>query len=86
MDGSIRVGNDGKIPESQKLDIVFTSEDQLPSLEFGLGQWVRNHLGFWNKTNAALLADTGETHPDDASEVITRSFWQTLRDELLRMH
>ncbi len=76
----------GLVPESEKTDIAFKTADELPTLDFGLGQWVRNNLGLWDKTNAALLADTGETHPDDASGVIIRAFWQSLRAELPRVH
>ena len=76
----------GLVPDSQKMDIAFMSEEQLPTLDFGLGQWVRNNLGFWDQTNPALLAATGVPHPDDASGVIIRAFWQTLRQELPRVH
>ncbi len=76
----------GLVPESQKTDIAFMSEDELPTLDFGLGQWVRNHLGLWDQTNPALLVATGETHPDGASGVIIRAFWQSLRAELPRVH
>ena len=76
----------GLVPESEKMAIAFKSEDELPALNFGLGQWVRNHLGLWDQTNPALLTDTGEKHPDDASGVIIRSFWQSLKSELPKLH
>ena len=60
-------------------------EDQLVSLHWGLGQWVRNHFGLWG-INHALLNATGKEGADDASEVILREFWSSLRDELPKLH
>lgn len=60
-------------------------EADLMMLHFGLGQWVRNHLGLLGD-NPALLEATGERHPDDASGLIIRAFWLRLRDGLPKVH
>lgn len=75
----------GLVPEEEQARIAYMGEDELPTLDFGLGQWVRNNFGLW-KANQDLLADTGEHHPDDASGVIIRAFWLRLRDELPKVH
>jgi hypothetical protein len=60
-------------------------EGDLTMLHFGLGQWIRNHLGLWGG-NSALITDTGEQSVDDASDVIIRAFWSALRAELPKIH
>lgn len=59
--------------------------DDLMTLHFGLGQWIRNNLGLWG-SNPALLAATDKENADDASAVIIRAFWQALRDDLPKVH
>lgn len=73
------------VPGAEQAKIAMMQEDDLTLLHFGLGQWVRNHLGLWGD-NAALLKATGETKADDASGVIIRAFWQTLRDGQPKVH
>ena len=75
----------GMVPEVEQARIAMMQEDELKLLHFGLGQWVRNHLGLWG-VNAALLKATGEFSADDASGVIIHAFWQSLRDNLPKMH
>ena len=75
----------GLVPEDEQQKIRSMSEQDLAILDFGLGQWIRNHLGLWGD-NAALLRSTGEPHADDASGVIVRAFWLKLRDDLPRLH
>lgn len=75
----------GLVPEVEQSKIAVMQEDELTALHFGLGQWVRNHLGLWCD-NPALLKSTGETNADDASGAIIRAFWQTLRDGLPKVH
>lgn len=75
----------GLVPEGEQQKIRSMSEQDLAMLDFGLGQWIRNHLGLWGD-NAALLRATGEPHADDASGVIVRAFWQKLRDDLPGVH
>lgn len=73
------------VPKTEQARIAMMQEDELSLLHFGLGQWVRNHLGLWGD-NAALLKATGEPNADDASGVIIRAFWQKLRDDMPKMH
>jgi hypothetical protein len=61
------------------------ADDELTTLHFGLGQWVRNHLGLWGD-NAALLQATGEPDADGASGMIVCAFWLALRDGLPKVH
>jgi hypothetical protein len=73
------------VPEAEQARIATMPEDELITLHFGLGQWVRNHLGLWHD-DPALLKATGETNADDASGVIIRAFWQALRDSQPKVH
>ena len=75
----------GIVPEAEQARIAYMREDELVTLEIGLGMWTRNNLGLWNG-NAALLDATGEAHADDASGVIIRAFWLALRAELPKVH
>ena len=73
------------VPESEQTKIAFMPESELQTLDFGLGQWIRNNLGLWG-ANPDLLADAGQEHPDDASEVIVRAFWLALKNDLPKVH
>jgi hypothetical protein len=73
------------VPEDEQAKIAAMPEDELIMLHFGLGQWIRNHLGLWHG-NAALLRATGESNPDDASGVIIHAFWKQLRNGLPKSH
>lgn len=75
----------GLVPDDEKAKIVLMAEDDLMMLHFGLGQWVRNHLGLWGD-NSALLQATGESNADDASGAIVWAFWLKLRDDLPKVH
>jgi hypothetical protein len=75
----------GLVTRDEQARIALLKEDQLQTLQFGFGQWIRNNLGLW-KGNAALIAATGATHADDASEVIIREFWLRLRNDLPKIH
>jgi hypothetical protein len=61
------------------------SRDQLISLHFGLGGWIRNNFGLW-EAGSALLQLTGATNPDDASMKIIEALWQKLQDCQPRLH
>ena len=61
------------------------AQDQLISLHFGLGGWIRNNFGLW-ETGSRLLRSTGATNPDDASMKIIEALWQTLQDCQPRLH
>jgi hypothetical protein len=84
VDAAVRLLQ-GLVPEEEQTRIAFMPEAELPTLDFGLGQWIRNNLGLWG-LNSDLLAATGETHADDASGVIVRAFWIALKDELPKVH
>lgn len=73
------------VPEAEQARIAMMQEQDFTLLHFGLGQWIRNHLGLWGD-NPALLIATGEPNADDASGAIIRAFWLTLRDGLPKMH
>ncbi len=74
-----------EVSDSEQEKIRAMMESDLVMLHFGLGQWVRNHLGLWGE-NPALISATGAQTADDASGVIVRAFWSTLRAELPKIH
>lgn len=84
VDAAVRLLQ-GLVPEEEQTRIAFMLEAELPTLDFGLGQWIRNNLVLWG-VNSDLLAATGESHADDASAVILRAYWTALKDELPRVH
>ena len=84
VDAAVRILR-GLVPVEEQEKITLLSEDQLLSLHFGLGQWVRNYFGLWGG-NPELLKATGETDADDASGVILHKFWLALRDDLPKLH
>ena len=84
VDAAVRILR-ALVPVEEQAKITSLTEDQLLSLHFGLGQWVRNYFGLWG-SNADLLRATGETHADDASSVILHKFWLALRDDLPKLH
>lgn len=76
-----------------KDEIAAMPERDLPDLHFGLGIWVRNNFGLWER-NLPLLEECMKIrfagrvampshvvlmHPDDASGIIIRAFWGRLR-------
>ena len=73
------------LPEDEQMRIAFLQAGELVTLDFGLGKWVRNHLGLWD-ANSPLLANTGETHPDDAAAAIIKAFWLTLKNGDPKVH
>lgn len=75
----------GMVQESEQAKIAAMDANDIHTLHFGLGMWIRNHMGLY-AGNAELLKDTGETEPDEASMVILRAFWCRLRAELPKIH
>lgn len=73
------------VDESEQMRIAAMDSEDIYTLHFGLGMWIRNHMGFY-AGNALLLKDTGETEPDDASMVITRAFRDRLRADVPKLH
>ena len=84
VDAAVRILR-GLVPVEEQEKITSLTEDQLLSLHFGLGQWVRNYFGLWGN-NLELLKATGETDADDASGVILHEFWLALRGDLPKVH
>jgi len=84
VDAAVRLLQ-GLVPEEEQARIAFMPEAELQTLDFGLGQWIRNNLGLWG-ANPNLLAATGESNADEASSVILRAFWISLKNELPRVH
>lgn len=64
--------------EADKANVIETSEDDLIRFHHGWGAGIRNHLNLWH--DKALLKEIGEEHPDDASMVIIKAVWKTLRE------
>ncbi len=73
------------VDESEQVKIAAMNVDDLSSLHFGLGMWIRNNMGFYSG-NTQLLKGTGETEPDDASMVIIRAFREQLRSAIPKVH
>jgi len=61
------------VDESEQARIAAMDSEDMYTLHFGLGVWIRNHMGFY-AGNDQLLKATGGTDPDDASMVIMRAF------------
>jgi len=75
----------GMVEEADQVQISSMTNDDLYKLHFGLGMWIRNNMGFC-AGNTALLKDTGEAEPDDASMVIIRAFRDRLNSEKPKIH
>lgn len=50
--------------------------DNLISLHFTLGQWIRNTFGLWNPDNPYIK----DTHPDDLSQEIIEKLAKRLKE------
>ena len=79
MDTQTEVVNDiiANLDEKQKDAIRNTPKAELFQFHHTWGRQIRNTYQLWN--NKALLADIGETHPDDASSVVIKSVWEKIR-------
>ncbi len=75
----------GLVASDELAKITLLAEDDLVTLHFGLGQWVRNYFGLW-EGNPELIIATGAEDADGASEVIVRELWLELRGELPKLH
>lgn len=84
VDGAVRLLM-SMVEESEQARIAALDNEDIYTLHFGLGMWIRNHMGFY-AGNAQLLKDTGESEPDDASMVIMRAFRDRLRADLPKIH
>ena len=68
------------MPEKDRKVVRETAKDDLIRFHHGWGTGIRNSFGLW-RGNTALLEDTKEKHPDDASMVIIEAVWARLRNE-----
>lgn len=66
------------LPSADKEVIASMKEEDLITLHFGLGTWIRNNFGLWGG-NTALLSDAGKTDPDEAASIIINSLWRHVR-------
>jgi hypothetical protein len=80
VDAAVAVAMDS-LDESDLRSITYMGIDDLSSMHFGLGMWMRNGFGLWSG-NWRLMSDCGETHPDDCSGVIIHRLWNRLRADL----
>ena len=74
-----------KVDESEQTKIAAMDSEDMYTLHFSLGVWIRNHMGSYSG-NDQLLKDTGESEPDDASMVIMRAFRERLRADWPKIH
>lgn len=84
VDGAVRLLM-SMVEESEQTKIAAMDSEDIYTLHFGLGVWIRNHMGFY-AGNAQLLKATGETEPDDASMVIMRAFRDRPRTDQPKIH
>lgn len=73
------------VEEAEQAKIAAMESNELYTLHFGWGVWIRNHMGLY-AGNHQLLSATGETDPDDASMVIIRAFHDRLLAEQPKLH
>ena len=73
------------LSEEDKEAIKNTAKNDLLDLHFGLGTYIRNAFGLWDK-NEELLKACCPHYPlceaDEASGVIIDALWEKLRSEL----
>ena len=65
------------MPDKVKNTIRFTKEPDLIQYLHNWGRQIRNKYKLWQ--DPALVAETGKDHPDDASMVIIKKVWQSLK-------
>ncbi len=75
----------GLLPDGEKAKIAAMSQNDLVTLQMGLGMWIRNNLGLWSE-NSALLESARAQNPDDASVVIIEALWRRLQEETPKVH
>ncbi len=84
MDEAVGVGTTA-LSDVERASIAALAQDQLIGLHFGLGLWIRNNLGLWER-NESLLESTGAPNADDASLVILEAVWRLLREDVPKVH
>jgi len=73
-----------KLPLKDKATIANMTEQELFSLHFSLGQYIRNKYGIWNGneellSNCRLLLKKDTVHGDEVSSLIIKELWEKLR-------
>ena len=70
-----------ELSEKDRQAIRIMAEEQLPSLHFSLGNYIRNGFGLWGGNEELLKAccpDGAPRNADGASAVIMRALWRKL--------
>ena len=71
-----------RLPEKDQQTIRMMAEEDLSSLHFSLGNYVRNEFGLWGSNVELLKAccpDSSLQNADDASMVIIKALWWKLQ-------
>jgi hypothetical protein len=71
-----------ELPERDKEAIRNIAEEQLSTLHFSLGNYIRNGFGLWENNEELLKAccpDGSPQNADDASMVIVKALWWKLQ-------
>ena len=77
------------LSDEERASIADLAQAQLIGLHFGLGMWIRNHLGLWRGNDGLMQAIRERDqaiHPDDASMVIVEAVWERLREMVPKVH
>ena len=62
--------------------VAAMTDDDLGDCHFGLGMYIRNAFGLWERGSPLLqdcMKDDAYIDPDDASMLIVRALWTRLR-------
>ena len=76
------------VSADNKAQIKAMKKKDLIQLHFEFGMWIRNNFGLW-AGNRSLLNECGDSlkqtriHPDDASMLIIKKFWDKLQSSSL---
>jgi hypothetical protein len=65
---------------TERRAVASADEDELAEFHFCLGVAIRNAFGLHNPGSELAAACVTGIHPDDASGVIIRAFWERLQD------
>jgi len=73
-----------KLPLKDKVTISNMAEQELLSLHFSLGNFIRNKYGLWNGneeliSNCRFLLKKDTIHEDEVSSLIIKELWEKLR-------
>jgi len=73
-----------RMPLKDRITVANMTEDELYTLNFSIGSYIRNRFGIWTGNEALLqscraISGDGSLHPKDASSVIIRALWDKLR-------